>query len=192
MGLFSGFVSIGSVTWICIDRYYRRYKPEKAGLNYCFYVIIVWGLSFLAASGPAMGFGTYESAQENTVKCLIDLDNTDGNTIKYFMVIGVLYFFYPIFKMVKYNTLAQATEVEKTVVIAAPATFVIGYLPYLSYAILKLTIGLPPVNEAFIAFVYILPKFISVLNPYMYMRSDPELLRAAKDVVNFNFYTKMD
>ncbi|XP_078494782.1 beta-4C adrenergic receptor-like [Ciona intestinalis] len=193
MGLFSGFVSIASMTWICIDRYYRKFKPDKVGVNYCFYVIIVWAMSFLAASGPALGFGAYESAEENTVKCLIDLENTDMNTIKYFVVVGILFFFYPIFKMIKYNTkFAYNSEEEKAVVIVAPVSFVLGYLPYLVYACLKLTIGLPPLNQASIAFLYLLPKFISVMNPYMYMRSDPELLRAAKRVVNLDFDQKME
>uniref|UniRef100_H2ZH94 G-protein coupled receptors family 1 profile domain-containing protein n=1 Tax=Ciona savignyi TaxID=51511 RepID=H2ZH94_CIOSA len=184
IGLFSGYVTIGSITWIAIDRYYRLCKPEKVGENYCFYVIIVWGLSFLAASGPALGFGTYESAQENTVKCLIDLDNNDVNTRIYILLVAAVWFVYPIIKMIRYNRkLVQETKKPQPMAVAVPLTFLLCYLPFAVYASLKITVGLPKLNPVLVTSVYMLPKVISVVNPYLYMRSDPELLAACRHAV---------
>nr|NP_001027636.1 G-protein coupled receptor like protein [Ciona intestinalis]BAB84563.1 G-protein coupled receptor like protein [Ciona intestinalis] len=184
VGLFSGYVTIASITWIAIDRYYRQCKPEKVGVNYCFYVIIVWAMSFLAASGPALGFGAYESAEENTVKCLIDLNKKDTNSRLYIILVSAVWFVYPFVKMILYNKkLVQEAKEPQPMAFAVPLTFFLCYLPFAIYASLKITVGLPPLNSMVVASIYMLPKVISVVNPYLYMRSDPELLAACRHVV---------
>nr|CAB3265552.1 CiNut G-protein coupled receptor like protein [Phallusia mammillata] len=186
MGLASGFISIASITWIAIDRYYQQCQPDMCGKNYNFFMILVWSLGAVAASLPAFGFGAYEVAHEHTAGCLVDLNQHDSKMQAYIMLVAAVWFVYPLTKIFRYyNKLSIESKQQQMLSKIVPALFLVCYCPYAMYASLKVTVGVGVLPVWMVAVIYLLPKIIPALNPYIYMQSDPELLSACQEVIHW-------
>ncbi|XP_039248454.2 visual pigment-like receptor peropsin [Styela clava] len=177
-------VSIANVTLISIDTYYRECKKEYCGVNYGIYLAAIWITGLAAGFLPILGMGSYGFESPLQVGCLLDFHEAKRGIVTYIALLTVVWFIYPMFKLVKYYNMLQKETGDGFLLRVVPTQMLCTWTPYAVCSVLFLVAGLTNVPQVPLAIISNLCAKISIAsNPYIYIAGDPKLRIACQQML---------